>query len=142
MDWLALWQCHPYVMTARQRVTTATRNMAASPTRCCPLYVNGLLLGQHQPEKLVAGCADVAKNIAVKAQYDCIRPDHGSAAGLLISSDSKPLSSIMWPRWPWTLCSEEPPMKTRIVCMLLASAERCRRAETGGGWSANRPWPR
>ena len=36
----------------------------------------------------------MAKNIAVKAQYDRIRPDHGSsAAGLLISSDSKPLSS-------------------------------------------------
>lgn len=84
----------PYVMTARQRVTSDTQyGGIANPILSA--YVNGLLASGNTSQKSWSLGArwDVAKNIAVKAQYDRIRPDHGSAAGLLISSDSKPLSS-------------------------------------------------
>ena len=84
----------PYVMTARQRVTSDTQyGGIANPMLSA--YVNGLLASGNTSQKSWSLGArwDVAKNIAVKAQYDRIRPDHGSAAGLLISSDSKPLSS-------------------------------------------------
>ena len=69
------WQCHPYVMTARQRVTSDTQyGGIANPMLSA--YKRPAGLGQHQPKKLVVGRAlGRGQNIAVKARYDRIRPD-------------------------------------------------------------------
>lgn len=75
----------PYVMTARQRVTSDTQYGGTSNPMFAN-FVNGLLSSGNTSQKSwsVGARWDVAKNMALKAQYDHLRPDHGSNLGLLM----------------------------------------------------------
>lgn len=80
----------PYLMTARQRVTSQTQyNGVANPMLAS--YVNGLLASGNTSQKSWSLGArwDVAKNMALKAQYDRLRPDQGSNLGLLMGDASR-----------------------------------------------------
>ena len=84
----------PYAMVARQRVTSDTQySGVANPM--LGAYVNGLLASGNTSQKSWSlGLRwDLAKNMALKAQYDRLRPDHGATAGLLMSDSASTLSA-------------------------------------------------
>lgn len=84
----------PYAMVARQRVTSDTQYSGVS-NPMLGAYVNGLLASGNTSQKSWSlGLRwDLAKNMALKAQYDRLRPDHGSTAGLLMSGSTSTLSA-------------------------------------------------
>lgn len=84
-----LGQFTPYAIAAEQKVVspTAWSDVPAPMSN----FVNGLLAaGNTSQRSLSLGVRwDFMKNVAAKAQYSRITPDHGSSAGLLMYDASK-----------------------------------------------------